>query len=269
MRGAAAGAAAGTASRTWRLVDMHCHLDRMADPARVAADAAAAGLAIFDVPVTPAESVAAGEALSFSPNVRVGIGLHPWWLADGSCGEADVDLLAQMAAHSRFVGEVGLDFNKRFADSRQVQDDAFRRLCAALADNPLPGRVISIHAVRSAGDVLDILQEHGLTGTASCIFHWFSGTSDELTCARCAGCYFSVNAHMLETRRGREYARQIPLAQLLLETDAPPELDSAYPAQAIASELEGTLKQVACLRGTDARELGALIAQTSMRLLGL
>ena len=269
MPGTGAGARPGAPARTWRLVDMHCHLDRMAEPARIAEDAAAAGLAVFDVPVTPAESASAAGALSPFPNVRTGAGLHPWWLADGSCSEADVDMLVQMAARSRFVGEVGLDFGKRFEGSRPVQEGAFRRLCAALAENPVGGRAVSIHAVRAAGTVLDVLQEHGLTQTASCIFHWFSGTSDELSRAREAGCFFSVNARMLQSRRGREYARQVPLPRLLLETDAPPELDSAYPASAIVSELEGTLAQVARLRGMDARELGRLIAQTSTRLLGL
>ena len=37
----------------WRLVDMHCHLDRMSNADEVARDAARRGIAIFDTPVTP------------------------------------------------------------------------------------------------------------------------------------------------------------------------------------------------------------------------
>lgn len=38
-------------------------------------------------------------------------------------------------------------------------------------------------------------------------------------------CYFSVNERMLGTKRGREYARQIPLDKLLIETNARENLD--------------------------------------------
>ena len=55
------------------------------------------------------------------------------------------------------------------------------------------------------------------------IFHWFSGSSAQLKRARDLGCFFSVNAFMLQTKRGREYAKAIPLDRLLIETDLPEE----------------------------------------------
>ncbi|MFR7750746.1 MAG: TatD family hydrolase [Collinsella sp.] len=105
---------------------------------------------------------------------------------------------------------MGLDFSARFAGSEPLQIQALDRLCDALVQHPLVGRVISIHAVRSAGAVLDVLESHGLLipnpDSPVIIFHWFSGTSDELVRARDADCYFSVNQRMLATKRGREYA---------------------------------------------------------------
>ena len=88
--------------------------------------------------------------------------LHPWWLADGHCGFAEVNLLCEVAAQERYIGEVGLDFSARFAGSEPLQIQALNRLCDALVQHPLTGRVISIHAVRSAGAVLDVLESHGL-----------------------------------------------------------------------------------------------------------
>lgn len=85
-----------------------------------------------------------------------------WWLADGRCGPAEVDLLCEVAAQERYIGEVGLDFSARFAGSEPLQIQALDRLCDALVQHPLVGRVISIHAVRSAGAVLDVLESHGL-----------------------------------------------------------------------------------------------------------
>ena len=253
----------------YRLVDMHCHLDRMANADEIAADAAARGIALFDTTVTPADALGASKRFASAPNVRVGAGLHPWWLADGRCDEQDADRAALMAAQARFVGEVGLDFSERFHGSFDVQTEAFEFIARACAENPVPGRTISLHAVRSAGIVLDILERYGLTSSAICIFHWFSGTSDEFTRARELDCRFSVNERMLASKRGREYARQVPVDRLLLETDAPPELDTPYSAEAIETSLDAVLDQLATLRGENRDGLASHIAQTSCALLDL
>ena len=95
---------------------------------------------------------------------------------------------AKLLPKERYIGEVGLDFSARFAESEPLQIQAFDRLCDTLVQRSLAGRVISIHAVRSAGTVLDILESHGLLipnpDFPVIIFHWFSGTSDELARAR-------------------------------------------------------------------------------------
>lgn len=263
------GGAQTTEGLPYRLIDMHCHLDRMANADEVAADAAARGIALFDATVTPADARAAGTRFDTAPNVHVGAGLHPWWLADGRCDERDADRAALMAATSRFVGEIGLDFSERFRESFALQAEALKLIAQACAERPLPGRVMSLHAVRSVGTVLDILERYGLTTSATCIFHWFSGTGDELSRARKLGCRFSVNERMLASRRGREYARQIPADLLLLETDAPPELDAPYSAAAIETSLAAALAKLAELRGEDREELAARIAQASCELLDL
>lgn len=256
-----------------RLADMHCHLDRILDARQVARNAAERGIAIFDATVTPREALTAQETLGTCDNVRIGVGLHPWWLSGGSCNGQDIALLAELAADSVFVGEVGLDFSRRHAHARPLQLEAFRRMAEAVAARPLPRRVISIHAVQSAGTVLDVLEQYRLVGSGSpaglsCIFHWFSGTSDELARARRSGCFFSVSEHMLASKRGREYARIVPESRLLLETDAPPQLDTAWSSRDIEASLMHTLESVAALRHQSAQELGARIAQTSAELLG-
>lgn len=251
-----------------RLVDMHCHLDLMANGPEVAAEAAAIGLGILNASVTPRDYLAARDAYRGSPAVRCAAGLHPWWIDDGTCSAEDVDLLVQEIVRTPFVGEVGLDYGKSHAASASAQRGAFERIVRACAEHPLPGRVLTIHAVRSAGDVLDILESHGLMRSAACIIHWFSGTSDELARARKLGCHFSINEFMLGTRRGREYARQIPVERLLLETDLPADRGPGS-AEVIAASLECTLATVAELKGTDAEQLGQRICEHSCKLLDL
>lgn len=251
-----------------RFVDMHCHLDLMANGPEVATEAAAIGLGILNASVEPRGFLATRDAYRNSPAVCCAAGLHPWWIDDGTCGVEDVDLLVQEIARTPYVGEVGLDYGKNHVASAPTQRDAFERIACACAEHPLPGRVLTIHAVRSAGDVLDILEGHGLTRSVACIIHWFSGTSDELARARKAGCLFSVNEFMLGTRRGREYARQIPVERLLLETDLPADRGPGS-AEVVAASLERTLATIAELKGIDAERLGRQVCEHSCELLGL
>lgn len=186
---------------------------------------------------------------------------------------AEVNLLCEVAAQERYIGEVGLDFSARFAGSKPLQIQAFDRLCDTLVQHPLTGRVISIHAVRSAGAVLDVLESHGLLipnpDSPVIIFHWFSGTSDELVRARDAGCYFSVNERMFASKRGREYARQIPLDRLLLETDAPAEPNTETSAQSLIRSLTRTSMRIASLKNCDAKHIESAVLGNSRSVFDL
>lgn len=242
-----------------RFFDTHCHLDLMLSPDAAASESAALGLGLFDCGVDPRDFAAAKKRASRYPNIIAGAGLHPWWLADGRCGAAEINLLCKVAAQERFIGEVGLDFSARCAGSEPLQTQALDQLCNALVHYPLAGRVISIHAVRSAGTVLDALESYGLLtpspNSPAIIFHWFSGTSNEFDRARNAGCYFSVNERMLATKRGREYARQISLDRLLLETDALAEPDAETSAQSLIRSLTWTSEHIASLKNCDAKHI--------------
>lgn len=252
-----------------RLIDMHCHLDLMANGAEIARAARERGIGFFCTTVTPEGARTAHERFRDRDNVRVGAGLHPWWIADGTCGKTDIAALEALVARHRYIGEVGLDGGTRGAASLAAQRDAFRRVARTAARNPLPGRVVSIHAVRTASTVLDILEETGLAARSTCIFHWFTGTSDELWRAVRAGCLFSINERMLATKRGREYARILPEEALLLETDAPPELGAPYRLDAIERSLASALSTLAEIRRRSASRLADGIAARSSRLLAL
>ena len=256
-----------------QLIDAHCHLDLMAHPDAVADEATALGLGLFDCGVDPRDFSAANERALRQPGIIAGVGLHPWWLADGHCGFDEINLLCEVAAQERYIGEVGLDFSARFAGSEPLQTQALDRLCDALAQHPLTGRVISIHAVRSAGAVLDVLESHGLLipnpDSPVIIFHWFSGTSDELVRARDADCYFSVNERMLASKRGREYARQIPLDRLLLETDAPAEPNTETSAQSLIRSLAWTSERIASLKNCGAKHIESAVLANSRSVFSL
>ena len=249
--------------------DMHCHLGFCDDVEVAAADMHAAGLGGLCATVTPAEYRALVEGTATSSqresDLRVGLGLHPWWVIE----EAAVEELVGLAGKAQFIAEVGLDFSPKHEATKATQLAVFERVCRVAQ-----GKVMSVHAVRSAGAVLDVLERAGLVGAQAApgtavIFHWFSGTSQELTRAICAGCYFSVNPRMLESKRGRAYVQAIPENRLLLESDLPAQQGQSYDAAQVRELLESAVARMAELRGCNAENLAATIAGTSRALLGM
>ena len=241
------------------LWDMHVHLDFISNAAEVIREAEAAGLGMLAVTVTPQGYEQARQSFPGSPNVRLCPGLHPWWTADGRCGPEDAARTAELVRNTRFAGEIGLDFSPKHVPegSWERQSAALEMICAACAESSRPDtpKVLSLHAVKAAGPVLDILSRTGCSERCRCIFHWFTGSNEELTRAIRTGCMFSINRMMLNTRRGREYARQIPGSRLLLETDFPPGEEIPFSAREIIEALEQTLSELSVIRGTDMREI--------------
>lgn len=260
--------AAQAAQATPRLYDMHCHLDFLPDPHTLAREAARAGIGGLSVTVTPRGYEAARTALAGIDGLRVGLGAHPWWVGDGRVSPDDLALFEELASagEAPFVGEVGLDFGPRHVDSAPAQLTAFERIAVACAAAP-DGHVLSLHAVRAADATLDVLERTGCVRSCRCVFHWFSCSSDELHRAVRAGCLFSINPRMLDTRRGRAYVQAIPRNRLLLETDEPPEASAALDVPAWRTELAATLARLEEIR-REPEGLAEQIARTSEELLG-
>lgn len=222
------------------LVDAHVHMDFMSNAREVALEAAGRGLCMFANTVTPEGFERTRDALGDLPNVRVGLGMHPRWVAEGRCGEEDVARFEALAPESRWIGEIGLDFSPRYVEghARERQVTAFERACEVAAG--LEGRVLSIHAVRSVSVVLDVLERSGCLGSCACILHWFSGSTEDLWRAIRAGCWFSVNERQSRTRRAKEQLKLMPRERLMLETDLPPGEGVPF----AAAEIEASLLRV-------------------------
>lgn len=241
---------------TFEHADTHCHLDQFDDPHAVAAEAARARTALLAVTTTPQDYLVARELLGDCANVRVGAGLHPWWLADGRSGEDGILALESLIPTTRFIGEIGLDFMEKHAPvgSWKLQEAAFRRICASAGSASAPDapKVLSIHAVRSTETVLGILRETDCLETCICILHWFSDSADLLWDAIHAGCWFSLGERSLRTGKGREYLKLIPRDRLLFETDMPWPGDAVLGFAAIAGSLDHAERTAVAIIGEDA-----------------
>ena len=149
-------------------------------------------------------------------NIRVSLGFHPQLVTERG---HEIDLFLRLMKSSRYIGEIGLDFNSSYISSKEQQLSCFRRIVRACADEG--NKVLSIHSVKATGVVIDELEKARTFQNNICIFHWFTGTAAERKRAVEAGAWFSINPKMLNTKSGQETIASIPADRLLLETDAP------------------------------------------------
>ncbi len=262
-----------------KLDDMHCHLEFMTNGEEVAAQALETDTLLFANTVTPDSWLIGKEKFAVYPNVALGFGMHPWWVASAGADDekpkAEKDILAASEACSAKViemleryeptilGEIGLDFGRRHLQTKEAQKQVFHTILTWASSKTK--RLISLHSVHSTQEVLDELKQTGALETCTCIFHWFSGPSDLLKYAIQNGCYFSCGPRMLATGKGREYIKAIPASQLLLETDAPSHPGEKYSFSALYEELEKAAKGIAAIKGND---IIKTISQTASTLIG-
>ena len=149
---------------------------------------------------------------------------HPFYLSLWnpqliSSGYDDMSLFKALFEKSHYIGEVGLDFSKEYIQTKEVQVHVFRdivKLCEQCGE-----KVVSVHSLKSANTVIEILREYRTQRSNKYIFHWFTGTIPQLEKAIELGCYFSINPSMLKTKSGLEIINTVPVERMLLETDAP------------------------------------------------
>lgn len=198
------------------LVDFHCHLDLYPDHALAVREAEAAGVFTLAVTTTPRAWPRNHELAQRTRHVRAGLGLHPQVVAER---EDEIELWDRYLSDTRYVGEVGLDAGPRFFRSLDAQKRVFQhvlRRCAQAGD-----KIITVHSIRSAKTVLDLVEMHLPPERGKIVLHWFTGTKSEAKRALDLGCYFSINAAMVDNVRHAAMVQTIPLDRILTETDGP------------------------------------------------
>ena len=132
---------------------------------------------------------------------------------------------------------------------------------------PCAKKILSIHAAGTRENIVDILKTTGVLECATCIFHWFSLDSIQFCDARSQSCMFSVNTRMLASRKGKNYAAQLPLTQLLLETDMPACAHSTYTIPSHMLEAARTIELLAQIKHMDAHAVAQTLYENACALL--
>lgn len=146
--------------------------------------------------------------------VRLALGLHPLEVAQVD-SRRELALFESYAAHTSFIGEIGLDFSVEGRPSRAAQEAA---LAAILATADVCDKVLTVHSRGAALRTFDLLEA---AQARRVIVHWFLGSPSDAERALAAGFYFSFNPAMIRSRKGRELAEIVPRTRVLLESDGP------------------------------------------------
>lgn len=243
------------------LVDFHCHLDLYPDHSAAVREADAAGVFTLAVTTTPRAWPRNHELAQRTKHVRAALGLHPQLVAER---ESEVDLWDQYLSQTRYVGEVGLDAGPRFFKSLDAQKRVFQhvlRRCAQAGN-----KIITVHSIRSTKVVLDHVEEHLPPGRGKIVLHWFTGTKSEAKRALDLGCFFSINAAMLDNEKHAPMVQVIPLDRMLTETDGPFTRTGERPSQ--PADVAAVVDGLGRLHGLPAVDVARVIRDNLRMMLG-
>jgi TatD DNase family protein len=147
-----------------------------------------------------------------SKYVKIGIGYNPQLVKTHRFNKK---LFDKWITHTKYIGEVGLDYSKEFVGTKVEQQKAFQYICKRAGET---NKIMSIHSRMAERDTLEILIENKVRFA---VFHWYSGNKTLLEEIIENGYYLSVNYSMLTSVKGLNIIRAVPLNRLLIETDAP------------------------------------------------
>ncbi|MFF7706816.1 TatD family hydrolase [Pseudomonas sp. NPDC007930] len=209
---------------TPRLVDSHCHLDRLDLSAHggslnAALEAARArGVGHFLCIGVSADNAAAVKALAERyPDVDCSVGVHP--LDVNPNGVPTLDWLVGELTHPHVVaiGETGLDYHYE-PEAAEVQQASFRLHLDAAR---VTGKPVIIHTRAARADTLAMLREAALPQAG--VLHCFTEDWPMAREALDMGYYISLSGIVTFKNADalRDVARQVPADRLLVETDAP------------------------------------------------
>ena len=208
------------------------------------------------------------------------VGVHPHEVK--GLDEDAIPLLKGLAGKPKVVaiGEIGLDYYRDLSP-REDQQRWFRKQIRLALELGMP---IVIHDRDSKGDTIRILTEEGAfdgqrTGRfpasgetgypdARVLLHCFSGSAEEALKFISMGATISIAGPVTysNNRKTVDVAARVPLAHLLVETDAPYLSPEPFRGKPNASHfVEFTAKKVAEIKGVSIEEVAATTCENAKR----
>ncbi|MFL3654267.1 MAG: TatD family hydrolase [Halioglobus sp.] len=204
------------------IIETHCHLDYLEQTELVITleKSRQVGIErIITIAVSADNLDSVMKLTRSSPDIWGTQGIHPHE-AESYTPEIDA-IIRKNAAHAKIlaVGEIGLDYYYDHAD-RAVQRRVFEQQLQTAIELDLP---VVIHTREADDDTRDILKNCGASLARKGVIHSF--TSSLALAEFCLAEGFMLGFNGITTFNSADNVRRVvaatPMAQLLLETDAP------------------------------------------------
>ncbi len=278
------------------LIDTHCHVSFEAykdDAEEVVKRALAAGVQMITIGTRMETSVAAVKFAEAHDGVWATIGLHPGHVhaqdfvdrnevpadqvAAGHTAEVfDAAAYKKLLAHPKVVaiGECGLDYYRPPANAadetwKEEQKDACRAQLKLASE---AGKPVVIHCRDAHQDQAQLIREEIAAGGLSRrgLIHCFTGTAEEAAMYRELGFLVAFGGIITFGKNVADAAAQIPLEQIVLETDAPYLAPAPYRGKrnepAYVTEVA---RKLATLKGTTVEEIARVTTENAKKLFGI
>jgi TatD DNase family protein len=251
------------------LVDSHCHLDRVAldhydgSFAQFVTKTLESGVGhMLCVSIDLESWPAMRELVEPYPQISISVGVHP---NDKERREPSVEELIELSTTPKVVaiGETGLDYFHGEGDLEWQRERFRRHIRAAVAAK----KPLIIHTRQARADTIDIMREER-AAEAGGVMHCFTEDWPMARQALEMGFYISFSGIITfkNAVELREVVKQVPLDQLLIETDSPylaPVPFRGKPNQPIY--VEKVADCVAELKGVTPEELARRTAENYFR----
>ena len=242
------------------LIDAHAHLDHYEEALETAL-AEITEHRIFTIAVSM-------DLPSYQRNLEIGemcelvlptFGVHPKRAAQyaGRLRE-----LNQAIEQSPMIGEIGLDFHW-VEDSSQypAQKNVLDYVLAAAREQK---KIVNLHTKGAEKEILKLLEHHGIQRA---IVHWYSGPPDILRALADYGAYFTIGVEVLYSGQIQDIARELPMEQLLTETDNPGGLKWLKGTMGMPQVVQEVVQAIAKLKYTTAETITKTVYKNFMRLI--
>ena len=195
-------------------IDTHCHIDKIGSKEYVENSLNNNVGIIINASENLDTSLEGIEISNNFDNVFTCVGVHPRNVSDFE--DNIIDSFHKMIKHDKVksIGEIGLDYYYS-KDNKERQKEVFRMFLSLAEEYNYP---VVIHSREATGDTLDILKDYNVNG----IIHCFSGSLETAKEYISRGFLIGIGGVLtFKNSRLYEVLKDIPLAYIVLETDAP------------------------------------------------
>ncbi|MCM3738168.1 TatD family hydrolase [Bacillus cytotoxicus] len=214
--------------------------------------------------VTIKKAIELAETYDF---IYAAVGWHPVDAIDMT--EEHLKWLEELADHPKVValGEMGLDYHWD-KSPKEVQKEVFRKQIRLARKVNLP---IIIHNREATQDIVDILKEENASEVGG-IMHCYSGGVE--VAKQCVEMNFLISlggpVTFKNAKKPKEVAMEIPMEQLLIETDCP--YLTPHPFRGKRNEpsyVKLVAEEIANLKGLSYEEVAIKTTENAKKLFGI